>query len=74
MTREHLFLDEICSHCGCTYGSHHGGRTENFQYNTCPSGEGTMDWAGGPGTTFLGTGTYKAELTEVLGNEHGEKD
>jgi len=45
------YLDRICAHCGCTYGSHHGG-TSPWPRDYCPGHEGKMDWENGPGTTF----------------------
>ena len=53
-------LREICSKCGCTYGSHHGG-IHPWPYNYCPGTEGRMDWENGPGTVFEGSGKYKEE-------------
>jgi hypothetical protein len=45
------YLDMICAHCGCTYGSHHGGN-HPYPRDYCPGHEGKMDWENGPGTTF----------------------
>lgn len=54
------YLDEICSNCGCTYCSHHGG-SNPWPYNYCPGHEGHMDWDKGPGTIFKPSGKYKEE-------------
>lgn len=52
------FLREICSRCGLTYGSHHGG-TSPYPIDYCPGHEGRMDWKNGPGTVFKPSGKYK---------------
>jgi hypothetical protein len=59
-------LKEICSNCGCTWGSHHGGST-TWPFNYCPGHEGEMDWEEGPGTTFKLSGRYvnENELSEI---------
>ena len=54
------YLDEICKHCGCTFGAHHAGRSP-WPYNYCPGHEGRMDWEKGPGTTFKSSETYKED-------------
>jgi hypothetical protein len=50
-------FNEICSNCGLSMGSHHGG-SNPWPYNYCPGHEGRMDWENGPGTTFEGSGCY----------------
>ncbi|GAG27640.1 unnamed protein product [marine sediment metagenome] len=49
---------ELCKHCGCTFGSHHGG-TQPWPYNYCPGNEGRMDWDKGPGTIFKSSGVWQ---------------
>ena len=52
------YFNEICAHCGLTFGSHHGGSSP-WPYNYCPGHEGRMDWENGLGTTFEPSGEYK---------------
>jgi len=61
------YLDEVCGNCGCTFGSHHVGRS-SWPYNYCPGHEGRMDWDKGPGTVFKPTGVYKEEKEETDDN------
>ena len=51
------YFNEICGHCGFTYGSHYAG-TRPWPMNYCPATEGGMDFAQGPGTIFKPTGKY----------------
>ena len=60
-------LNEICKHCGCTFGSHHGG-SNPWPYNYCPGHEGKMDWDKGPGTVFGSTGIYKKDKEKLDDN------
>ncbi len=52
-----LGLNEKCSNCGFTFGSHHGG-TAPYPNNYCPGHEGAMDWENGGGTTFKHIGIF----------------
>lgn len=60
----------VCSHCGCTYGSHCGGAYFSEMYGKripkdyCPGNEGRMDWDKSPGTTFEWNGKYKEKETK----------
>jgi hypothetical protein len=51
-------FNEICAHCGLTYGAHHGG-CGKYPHNCCPGHQGLMDWDESPGTTFRATGTSR---------------
>jgi len=58
-------MNEICSNCGFTYGSHSGFSHYSQLYkftipfNYCPGHEHRMDWNKGPGTIFKPSGQYK---------------
>jgi len=53
-------MKEICKNCGCTFGSHHAGRS-SWPPGKCPGHEGRMDWDEGPDTTFEPSGEYMEE-------------
>lgn len=65
-------MDELCKHCGFTYGSHLANGyysnlyKESYPRNCCPGHEGRMDWSEGKidyetgeHFSFEGTGTFK---------------
>lgn len=59
------FLKEICANCGCTLGAHNAGTYYSHHYkkeipnNYCPGHQGRMDWDLGPGTVFVGSGSFE---------------
>ncbi len=52
------YFRELCTHCNCTYSSHHGG-TNPWPRDYCPDPDERMDWKNGPGTVFKPSGKFK---------------